>query len=273
VTQQVYTEKQITDAYMNIALYVLLFIVVVGYWFKLFRTDDLVDYQEDRLRFFINELRGKHVINKMVSEPEELLKALSIVGMHDSTSGEGDTRIPRGIIIEFAQYIPFSQKLKIFLKLENKKYNEFGVLIETFPPRLSDEFREFHERALEKVVNGLPVNTLYENISCSVLEPKRDVLEYLLSQMQTSKGKTSDAHLADIYLKIAQDEEPTIKWRYYSFISLGRHKTVESARIQYGAIVPGLLTSMRMASLNPVVLRDRQSVIYAYQIMIGETGV
>ena len=54
-------------------------------------------------------------------------------------------------------------------------------MFETFPPRISDELRELHEKKLEKVVNGLPVNTLFENIACSVQEPKKQVLEYLLS--------------------------------------------------------------------------------------------
>ena len=124
--------------------------------------------------------------------------------------------------------------------------------------------------ALQKVVNGLPVNTLFENISCSVMEPKKQVLEYLLSLMNTSKGEASDKHLADMYLKISTDNELVIKWRYYSFISLGERKNIEAARVQYGAIIPGLLSSMKGASLFPVVLRDSQAVIEAYQIMLGE---
>ena len=265
------SEEYLMGAYMDILMYASLLVLVVFFWIKYFRTDDLVDYQKDRTIFFINGLRGKHVINTMAESMEDLLKLISIVGIHDSTiNGKENKSIPKGVIIEFAPQISFLKRIKIFFRLENKKLNEYGVLIETFPPRLSDEFREFHEMALQKVVNGLPVNTLLENISCSVMEPKKKVLEYLLSLMNTSKGETSDKHLADMYLKISTDNELVIKWRYYSFISLGERKNIGAARIQYGAIIPGLLSSMKAASLFPVVLRDYQSVIEAYQIMLGE---
>lgn len=269
-TKTMMTEEMITHAYMDILLYAVLIVLVIYTWFKYFRNDDLVEYQKDRFVFFIQDLRGKHVINTMAEPMENLLKLISIVGIHDSTGGKKESKIPKGVIIEFAPCISFIQKLKIFFRLEKKRLNEYGVLIETFPPRLSDEFREFHEMALQKVVNGLPVNTLFENISCSVMEPKKEVLEYLLSLMNESKGEVSDKHLADMYLKISTDNEPVIKWRYYSFISLGEHKNIAAARVQYGAIIPGLISSMKAASLCPVVLRDKQSVIEAYKIMLGE---
>ena len=265
-----FPEELVTNAYMNILMYVSLLVLVVFVWIKYFRNDDLVEYQKDRMIFFTKGIRGKHVINTMAESMEDLLKLISIVGIHDSTNGERVTPIPKGVILEFAPQISLTKRLKVFFRLEKKRLNEYGVLIETFPPRLSDEFREFHEMALQKVVNGLPVNTLFENISCSVMEPKKKVLEYLLTLMNTSKGDASDKHLADMYLKISTDNELVIKWRYYSFISLGERKNVEAARVQYGAIIPGLLSSMRGASLYPVILRDSQSVIEAYQIMLGE---
>lgn len=269
-TKTMMTEEMITHAYMDILLYAVLIVLVIYTWFKYFRNDDLVEYQKDRFVFFIQDLRGKHVINTMAEPMENLLKLISIVGIHDSTDGKKESKIPKGVIIEFAPHISFIQKLKIFFRLEKKRLNEYGVLIETFPPRLSDEFREFHEMVLQKVVNGLPVNTLFENISCSVMEPKKEVLEYLLSLMNESKGEVSDKHLADMYLKISTDNEPVIKWRYYSFISLGEHKNIAAARVQYGAIIPGLISSMKAASLCPVVLRDKHAVIEAYKIMLGE---
>jgi hypothetical protein len=263
-------EEYLMSAYMDILMYASLLVLVIYIWIKYFRSEDLVEYQKDRTVFFINGIRGRHVINTMAESMEDLLKLISITGIHDSTIEGKENKAPKGVIIEFAPQISFITRLKIFLRLEKKRLNEYGVLIETFPPRLSDEFREFHEMALQKVVNGLPVNTLFENISCSVMEPKKKVLEYLLTLMNTSKGEASDKHLADMYLKISTDNELVIKWRYYSFISLGERKNIDAARVQYGAIIPGLLSSMKAASLFPVVLRDSQAVIEAYQIILGE---
>ena len=148
-----------------------------------------------------------------------------------------------------------------------------GYLWKLFHPRISDEFRDIHEARLEKVVNGLPVNTLYESIACSVQEPKKPVLQHLLDLQKSSGGRASDQHLADLYLKISQDDDKVISWRYYAFLSLGEQKNFEAARVQYGAVVPGLLRSMAAASLYPVVLTDERDIINAYQIMLGEVSI
>lgn len=243
-------------------MYASLLLLVVFLWVKYFRSDDLVEFQQDRFWFFVADIRGKHVINAYSEQLHVLEKIIPIKAIH--TSG----------IIEFqADRSGFLSWLKQLVGLEVKKYNEFGILLETFPPRIADEFRDLHEAKLEKVVNGLPVNTLYESIACSVQEPKKPVLQYLLELQKTSGGKASDQLLADMYLKISQDEDKIISWRYFAFISLGEQKSVEAARIQYGAVVPGLLRSMSAASLHPVVLTDEQDIINAYQIMLGEVSI
>lgn len=240
-------------------LYVFIAVLTLIIWFNHFRTDDLVQFQKDRLRFFVMGLRGKHSIDVYAEKLKTLLNIVPIVAVYDGGMIEFDSR-QHGLI----------SKIKILLRIERKRYNEYGVLIETFPPRISDEYRTIHEMRQEKIVNGLPIDRLYESISCSVKQPKREVLEYLLSLQSQSNGKASDQHLADLYLKISEDEEPIIKWRYFAFMSLGEQKTLKAAKIQYGAIIPGLLRSMKDADLNPVILPDEKHVINAYQVMLGE---
>lgn len=256
------SEQYLTDAYMDIVMYAALLALVLFIWLKCFRNDELVEFQKDRFIFFVKGKTGKHIINVYAEQMKELMKIISLVAVHDEGVLEFDSG-QRGLIT----------RIKIFLKLEKRRYNEFGVMFETFPPRISDEYRAVHEMRREKIVNGLPVNTLFENISCSVEEPKKEVLEYLLNLQKESGGKARDQHLADIYLKISQDEEPVICWRYFSYLALGAHKTIEEARLQFGAVVPGLLQSMKNADLHPVVLKTEPDVINAYQVMLGEVNL
>ncbi|MEN6292352.1 MAG: hypothetical protein ABFD07_10125 [Methanobacterium sp.] len=243
-------------------MYASLLLLVVFLWVKYFRNDELVEFQKDRLVFFIADLRGKHVIDAYNEQLKTLMKIIPIKDIHE------------GGIVEFqSNQSGFIHWLKRLLKLEVKKHNEFGVLFETFPPRISDEYREIHEAKQEKVVNGLPVNTLYESIACSVLEPKKPVLQYLLELQKKSGGKANDQLLADMYLQISQDEDQVISWRYFKFLSLGQQKNIEAARIQFGAVVPGLLHSMSAASLHPTVLKDEWDIINAYQMMLGEVSI
>lgn len=249
-------------------MYGSLLFLVVFLWVKYFRNDNLVEYQKERFIFFIEDLTGKHVIDVFAEQLKTLMKIIPIKEIHE---GKG---IHDGCIIEFqSNQSGFVHWLKRLLKLEVRRNNEFGVLFETFPPRISDEYREFHEAKLEKVVNGLPVNTLFENIACSVEEPKKPVLQYLLELQKTSSGKANDQLLADMYLKISKDEDLVISWRYFSFLSLGEQKNIQAARVQYGAVVPGLLRSMSAASLHPIAIANKGDVINAYQIMLGEVSI
>ena len=246
----------------NRLMYAALLFLVVVLWVKYFRNDELVEFQKDRLIFFIADIRGKHVIDAYSAQLKTLMKIIPIKSIHE------------GGIMEFDNnQSGFLHWLKRLLKLEVRRNNEYGILMETFPPRISDEFREFHEAKQEKVVNGLPVNTLYESIACSVQEPKKPVLKYLLDLQQTSGGKACDQLLSEMYLKISQDEDQVISWRYFAFLSLGEKKNIGAARIQFGAVVPGQLRSMENASLHPVVLADEQDIINAYQIMLGEVSI
>lgn len=254
--------SDITGAYMDTVTYASLLILVTFIWLKHFRNDELVEFQKDRFIFFIGDLTGKHVINTFSEQMKTLMKLIPIVAIHENGMLEFD-----------AGQHGLWTKIKIFLKLEQKKYNEFGVLFETFPPRISDEFRDFHELRREKIVNGLPVNTLFESISCSVEEPRKPILGYLLSLQKTSGGKARDQHLADMYLKVSEDEDPIISWRYFAFLSLGEHKTAEQAGIQFGAVVPGLLLNMKNAELRPIILQDERDVINAYTVMLGEMNL
>jgi hypothetical protein len=89
--------------------------------------------------------------------------------------------------------------------------------------------------------------------------------------LSNSKGeKASDIYLSALYTKISEDDSPVISWKYYAFLSLGEHKTISEARIQYGAIVPGLLKNMGAARQSPKVFTDKNEIIRSYRIMFSE---
>ena len=103
------------------------------------------------------------------------------------------------------------------------------------------------------------------------LEPRKPILHYLLEVANKSNGdKATDLHLTGLYNKIAEDNSPVISWKYYAFLSLGEWKTIEEARIQFGAIVPGLVKNMRVARLQPRIYTDENEISTAYRTMFGE---
>jgi len=220
--------------------WVALLLAIIVIWLNYFSTFDKVDKQKLRVKFFIQDLQGEHVINKFSVPVSFLEKLVPIV------------RIYKDGIVEF-------------------KGKKFGVLMETHPMRISEEERAIHEKRMEKVINGIPANTHFKTIACSRLEPRKPVLHYLLEVANKSNGdKATDLHLTDLYNKIAEDSSPVISWKYYAFLSLGEWKTIEEARIQFGAIVPGLVKNMRVARLQPRIYTDGNEISTAYRTMFGE---
>lgn len=249
----------------------LLMVGIVIIWMKYFSTFEKVDKQVLRAKFFVSDIQGKHVINKFSVPLTFLEKLVPIITIHKDG------------IIEF-------------------KGKKFGVLMETFPVRISEEERAAHEKKIEKVINGIPTNTHFKTIACSRLEPRKPILRYLLEVMNNSNAGTKpkytevdhnaplwkksqqvlkqvviapteravDLHLASLYNKISDDDSKVISWKYYAFVSLGEWDTIEQARIQYGAVMPGLLKNMKVARLNPRVYTDEKEISNAYRTMFSE---
>jgi hypothetical protein len=169
--------------------------VIANIWYKFFSTDEKVQFSKDRLLFFISDKQGKHVINSFDSTVEELEKFIPIKKIHSDG------------IVEYSG-------------------NEYGIVIETYPNRISDEIREQHEKKLEKLVNSIPANTPFKTLSCSVLEPKKPVLNFLLDlSSKAGDFKPKNQHLTDMYLKISGDDSKVISWKYYVSFPWGNKRT------------------------------------------------
>ena len=224
-------------------LYLGIAFLIGNVWFKFASTDEKVQYNKDRLKFFISDNQGKHVINSFDSTAEDLEKFIPIKKIHE------------GGIVEFSG-------------------NEYGIIMETHPNRISDDERKAHEKKLEKLVNSIPANTPFKTLSCSVLEPRKPILNFLLElASQAGTFKPKNRHLTDLYLKISGDDSKVIAWKYYAFLSLGKQKNLDQAKIQYGAVVPGLIKNMKAASLRPRLLTEKREIIDSYRIMFSEVAL
>src|SRR5574343_1373896 len=153
-------------------------IILIAFWLKYFSSSEKVDKQFNTVRFFFADKKGDHVINMFTVSASFLEKIVPIKDIHE------------GGIIEFTD-------------------SKFGVLMETFPIRISDEDREDHEKKIQKVVNGIPANTHFKTIACSRLQPRKPIEQHLLEVANNSTGKKpTDLHLTGLYTKGAEDNSP-----------------------------------------------------------------
>lgn len=222
------------------AVLTLILIIWLIIWLKYFSTSEKVEKQFLMCGFTWANIRGKHVINKFEISAQFLEKIVPIVEIHT------------GGIIEF-------------------KGKKWGILMETNPIRISDEERAAHEKKIEKVVNGIPANIHFKTIACSRLQPRKPVQQYLLEVSNNSNGKKAiDQHLAGLYTKVSEDATPVISWKYYAFQSLGEQPNLEAAKIQYGAVIPGLIKNMKAARLQPRIYENPNEIAAAYRTLFSE---
>lgn len=234
-----FNEIASSEGYMRL-VYGAVMLAMLVIWFKLFATFEKVDKQKLRVKFTIQNIQGKHVINTFDIKVAFLEKLVPIVAVHEKG------------IIEF-------------------RGNKYGLLMETFPMRISEEERELHGKRIEKVVNGIPANTPFKTLSCSRLEPRKPILKYLLDVAEKSAGDVSiDLHNASLYNKIAADNSSVISWKYYAFIGLGEWKSLDEAKIQYSAVMPGLIKNMKGAKLRPKIIEAENEISKSYRIMFNE---
>jgi hypothetical protein len=225
------------------AILALILFIWLIIWLKYFSSSEKIERQLLIYGFKWAGIRGKHVINKFDIPAQFLEKIVPITAIHG------------GGIIEF-------------------KGEKWGVLMETNPIRISDEERAAHEKKLEKVVNGIPANTHFKTIACSRSFPRKSIQQYLLEVSNNSNGKkATDQHLAGLYNKISEDRTPVISWKYYAFQSLGEQPDLETAKIQYEAVIPGLMMNMRAANLQPRIYEDPNEIAIAYRTMFSELEI
>ena len=62
-------------------------------------------------------------------------------------------------------------------------------------------------------------------------------------------------------------------YRYYAFVGLGKHDTVQSAEIARGAVLDGLLLNMKRANLKPRPMEDAKEIKKFYREISSERAI
>ena len=221
-------------------LMLLLLLAIIVIWLNCFSTFDKVDKQKLRVKFFSQDLQGKHVINKFSVPVSFLEKLVPIV------------KIYKDGIVEF-------------------KGKKFGVLMETHPMRISEEERAIHEKRMEKVINGIPANTHFKTIACSRLEPRKPILHYLLEVANKSNGdKATDLHLTGTLQQNSWGLQPCNFLEILCFFKSWGMENDRRSSYSIWCNCARLFKNMRVARLQPRIYTDENEISTAYRTMFGE---
>jgi hypothetical protein len=189
--------------------------------------------------FFIREIRGKNIMHKLTSKDNDLRTVYPLKKIHN-----------RGLI----QFIG----------------KEYGALIKRNPKRIADEDREDHHKKMTGLVDGLGTGRHFKIIACSKVNPRKEIIDHLMTVANKTGSKERAEHLNGILLKIMGDKSQVMMYRHYAFLGLRKHDSIESAEIAKGAILEGLLLNMKRANLQPQTMENAREIRNAFREMSSE---
>jgi hypothetical protein len=189
--------------------------------------------------FFIAEIRGKNVMHKLTTKDNDLKTVYPLKKIHD------------GGLIQFME-------------------KEYGLLIKLNPKRVADEDRDTHRKKMIGLVDGLGTGRHFKIIACSKVNPRKAIIDHLMTIANKTGSKERAEHLNGILLKIMGDQSQVMMYRHYAFLGLGKHDSTESAEIAKGASLEGLLLNMKRADLQPQTMENAKEIRKAYREMSSE---
>jgi len=216
-----YILSQLTN-YPDYEMFLVAGALAIGLvWLKLCGFSPMrADKSMVKFWFIVSEIRGKHVMHKLTSKDNDLRSVYPLKKIHQ-----------RGLI----QFLG----------------NEYGVLLKLNPKRTADEDREDHQKKMTGLVDGLGTGRHFKIIACSKVNPRKAIIDFLMTIANKTGSKERAEHLNGILLKLMGDNSPVMMYRHYAFLGLGKHDSLESAEIAKGAVLEGLLLNMMRVELMP----------------------
>src|SRR5450759_439064 len=174
-------------------------LVFSGIWWKVCGLSPRkADRNWIKANFMFDELRGNHLMNKLTVPETTLKKVFPLRKIHSKG------------LLEFTGF-------------------EYGVLINLTPKRITEEERDNHTKSVKSVVDGLHSGRVFKMIACSKRNPRKAIIEYLMTVANRKGSKERAEHLNGILSKIMGDQTTIMMYRYYAFIGLGKHETAQAA--------------------------------------------
>jgi hypothetical protein len=189
--------------------------------------------------FFVAEARGKHIMHKLTTADNDLKTVYPLKKIH------------KGGLIQFLG-------------------KEYGTIFKLNPKRIADEDRESHHKKMIGLVDGLGTGRYFKIIACSKVNPRKEIIDFLMTIANKTGSKERAEHLNGLLLKIMGDQSQIMMYRHYAFIGLGKHESLESAEIAKGAILEGLMLNMKRANLQPQLMENVKEIRKAYREMSSE---
>jgi len=182
----------------------------LAFFFKFLRTPKVMDRSILMYNFLLRSIKGETVIAKFKLPAGYLERLIPIKAFHEDG------------IIEFME-------------------NKYGLLMRIEPSRISEDDIDTHIQRTRALVDSLHGELLTKAFVCSIQEGNykplaRNIVNIVNTQERTLEQRK---HLDSIYHHAQQNKNTVIQWKFYVFLSLGTHATLNKAIIAKKQYFPG----------------------------------
>ena len=220
-------------------LMVIIFIIIVI--FALFmRSPSVMDRSWLMYLFTIKSIRGENIVSKFTLPAAFLEKIIPLKQIHEKG------------LIEFTN-------------------NQYGLLLNSEPSRISNDELDSHIRKVVTLINSLHDELLMKIIVYSINKKGIKILGKNIIDVVNLNNKTKEQkkHLHSIYDKIQNNTDPTIQWGFYIFLYLGTHETLNKAIAAMNTYSPKFEEKLHTTGAKVIQLKDKGSIAMIYRQCIN----
>ena len=215
----------------------------LAFFFKFLRTPKVMDRSILMYNFLLRSIKGETVIAKFKLPAGYLERLIPIKAFHEDG------------IIEFME-------------------NKYGLLMRIEPSRISEDDIDTHIQRTRALVDSLHGELLTKAFVCSIQEGNykplaRNIVNIVNTQERTLEQRK---HLDSIYHHAQQNKNTVIQWKFYVFLSLGTHATLNKAIIAKKQYFPGFSEKLQKLGIIVVPLKKKEALASAYKQCITQGG-
>ncbi|HWQ96160.1 MAG TPA: hypothetical protein VN368_02185 [Candidatus Methylomirabilis sp.] len=231
----------LSDSVQWIFLVILFF--ELAFFFKFLRTPKVMDRSVLMSHFFLRSIKGETVIAKFKLPAGFLERIIPVKTFHEDG------------IIEFME-------------------NKYGLLMRIEPSRISEDDIDMHIQRTRALVDSLHGELLTKAFVCSIQESNyrplaRNIVNIINTQERTPEQKR---HLDSIYHHAMENNNTVIQWKFYVFLSLGTHATLNKAIIAKKQYFPGFSEKLQKLGIIVMPLKKKKALASAYKQCITQGG-
>jgi len=226
----------------KIPILILLFLVI-AFFTKFMRSPSMLTRSWLAYKFLIRSVRGQNVVAKYAVSAKFMESIVPIVEFHDAG------------VIEFTG-------------------KQYGLLLKCDPGRISDDELDLHINRVKVLADSLHGEIMIKSYTTTTNSAGKPLEKALLASLnEPGRTKKEKAHLYSLYTESTENSTPVIEWKYYIFVGLGGHATLEDAYISKQQFFPGIIDRLTNANCHIILIQNKNELGRVYRQLMSQISI